>query len=225
VRVVLSIGGSSINPNGKPDIEFLKGIGELLRSSKGEFGIVAGGGSTARAYAEALRKFGRSEYEADSIAIISTRQNAYLLTAILGEEAYPYIPETFEEARAALNGRRIVVMGGTVPGITTDSDSALLAEAIGAKRLVNISNVDGIYDSDPRKNPNAKKFKRLTHEQLIALAIESDKRMAGTHFVFDMLACKLVARSKIEVHFVSCKNFKDIRNAIEGKEHGGTVVR
>ncbi len=226
MRVVLSIGGSSINPEGKPDIKFLKNIARVLRKSKNEFGIVTGGGNTARSYARAARELGASEYDADSVAIIATKQNAHVLIAALGDIAHPNVPMTFERARMDLGGKRkVVVMGGTIPGITTDSDSALLAEAVGAKRLVNISNVEGIYDSDPRTNPRAKKFSRLTYNQLIALAVESDKRKAGTHFVFDMLACKLIARSGIETHFVSCRNMKDIENAIEGKKHSGTVVK
>jgi uridylate kinase len=226
MRVVLSIGGSSINPNGKPDINFLKGMAKILKESKNEFGIVTGGGSVARAYARAAKELGASEYDADSVAIVATKQNAHLMIAALGDMVHPNVPMTFERARMDLGKRhKVVVMGGTIPGITTDSDSALLAEAIGAKRIVNISNVDAIYDSDPRKNPNAKRFDRLTYEQLIGLAVRSDKRTAGTHFVFDMLACKLISRSKIETHFVSGKNLKDVTNAIEGKKHKGTVVR
>ncbi len=226
MRIVLSIGGSSINPDGKPDIDFLKGISKILRESRNEFGIVTGGGSIARVYASAAKQLGAGEYDADAVAIIATKQNAHLLVAALGDIAHPNIPMTFERARMDLGKKhKAVVMGGTIPGITTDSDSALLAEAIGAERLVNISNVDAIYDSDPRKNPKAKKFEKLTYDQLIELAVKSDKRTPGTHFVFDILACKLVSRSKIETHFVSCKNLKDVANAIEGKKHGGTVVK
>ena len=80
------------------------------------------------------------------------------------------------------------------------------------------------FDSDPRKNPGATRIKKMSYEGLISLASQSDKRMAGTNFVFDMLACKLIARSKIETHFVSYKNLSDIESAIEGKKHDGTIV-
>jgi uridylate kinase len=90
--------------------------------------------------------------------------------------------------------------------------------------MLNISNTSGIYDSNPKDNPNAKKFDKMTYDQLIELAVKSDHRTAGTNFVFDLLACKLIARSKIETHFVSGKNLEDVENAINGKQHGGTVV-
>lgn len=226
MRIVLSIGGSSINPEGKPDVAFLKKIARMIKDSEDDFGILTGGGSVARAYANAARQLGAGEYEADSIAITSTRQNAQILVAALaaeGVDVHRQVMTDFDAAKAVTC--RVVVMGGTVPGITTDTDAVLLAEAMGAKKLVNISNVDAIYDSDPRKNPKAKKYSKMTYGELNDLAGKSDKRAAGTHFVFDMVACRLIARSRIEAHFVSGKNLGDVKNAIEGKKHNGTVVR
>ncbi len=225
MHVVLSVGGSSVNPKGEPDLGFLRSLAKMIKKSKNKFGILTGGGSIARVYAKAARAIGATEYEADSIAITSTKQNAQLVIAALkcaGIDVYPKLVDDFEEARGLSN--KVVVMGGTIPGITTDTDAVLLGEAIGAKRLVNISNVDAIYDSDPRKNKSAKKYAKMSYEELITLATSSDKRKAGTHFVFDLLACKLIARSKMEAHFVSGKVEKEIENAIEGKKHSGTVV-
>jgi len=223
--VVLSVGGSSINGKGEPDLKFLKAFAKIMKKSKHRIGILTGGGSIARLYANAARKLGATEYEADSIAITSTKQNAQLVIAALhaeGVDVHKSVLHGFEEAKSAPN--KVVVMGGTIPGITTDTDAVLLAEAMGGKRLVNVSNVEGIYDGDPRKNPKAKKYDKMTYEQLINLAMLSDKRKAGTHFVFDLLACKLIARSKIETHFVG-NDIKEVENAIEGKKHKGTIVK
>ncbi|MEM4625878.1 MAG: UMP kinase [Candidatus Bilamarchaeaceae archaeon] len=223
MTVVLSIGGSCINPDGKPDTKFIKEFCEIIRNSKDKIGIVVGGGRAAREYAEGARQLGASEFDADDIAIISTRQNAMLLLVGLGKDAYPVVLTDFANAKKAATTSRIIVMGGTIPGITTDTDAVLLAEAIGAKKIINVSNVSGIYDSDPKKNPNAKKYEKMTYDELITLANNSDKRMAGTNFVFDMLACKLLLRSKIEAHFVG-KDIKEIEKALNNKKHNGTVV-
>lgn len=215
-----------INPDGKPDVTFLREITKIIKESKHEFGILCGGGIVARAYANAARELGASEYDSDNIAIISTKQNAAILVAALlngGVEVENKVFDNFDDAKRT--GKKVVVMGGTIPGITTDTDAVLLAESMGAKRLLNLSNVDAIYDSDPRKNPKAKRFSKMTYEELISLATASDKRMAGTNFVFDLLACKLIARSKIETHFVAGKDLNGIKAAIEGKTHEGTVVK
>ena len=222
MHVALSIGGSKINPNGTPDLKFIRSMAAIIKKSKNSFAVLTGGGHPARVHANALRKLGLNEYEADSIAITSTRQNAQLMIAGLisaGVDVHKEVLTDFEKAKNMKN--KVVIMGGTIPGITTDADAVLLAEAMGAKRIVNISNVDGIYDSDPRKNRKAKKYSKMSYDELINLAKGSDKRKAGTNFVFDMLACRLIARSKIETHFVS---EKDMEKAIEGKKHNGTVV-
>lgn len=225
MHVVLSIGGSSINPAGKPDVGFVKDMAGIITASKSSFGIVTGGGIVAREYAGAARALGAGEFDADAVAILATKQNAHMMVNALRGAAYPSVLSDFERARSLASQYKAVVMGGTIPGITTDTDAVLLAEAIGSKRLVNISNVDAIYDSDPRKNKGAKKLARLTYDQMNALATAGDQRKSGTNFIFDMLACKLIARSGIEAHFVSCKSAADIKNAIDGKPHGGTVVK
>jgi uridylate kinase len=217
-----------INPDNLPDINFLKSMARMIKKSRNSFGILTGGGSTGRVYAKAARALGAGEYEADSIAITSTRQNAQLMVAALlgaGVDVHRNVLGDFDEAKILAKDNKAVVMGGTIPGITTDTDSVLLAEATGAKRLLNISNVEAIYDSDPRKNPKAKRYSKMSYRELVKLAIESDKRTAGTHFVFDMLACKLIARSGIEAHFVSGKKMREVENAIEGKKHNGTIVK
>ncbi|HIH22978.1 TPA: UMP kinase [Candidatus Micrarchaeota archaeon] len=229
---VLSVGGSLINKENGIDTEFLKGIAKILKADDRQFGIVTGGGWTARQTANSVRAKGGSEFEADEEAIKETWKNAKLLVDALRAakiNVYPKVAKDFTEAgNAAKPGKyKIVVMGGTIPGITTDTDSVLLAEKLGAKRLINISNVDAIYDSNPKTNPNARKFDRMTYDELIALANSSDKRTAGTNFVFDMLACKLAARSKIELFFIGGQEanvLNEIKNAIEGTRIKGTVV-
>lgn len=222
--VVLSLGGGVINPDGTPDSDFIKKFSKLIRESKCNFGIVTGGGRTARVYAQTARELGANEFEADEIAIISTRQNAALIATALRGIAYPKVITEFDEARNAAMDHRVVVMGGTIPGITTDTDAALLAETLHAPRLVNMSNVDAIYDSNPKSNPNAKKYSKLYYTDLISLACKSDTRKAGENFVFDLLACKIIARSGIEAHFVNGRNLDDVKKAIEGKAHSGTVI-
>jgi uridylate kinase len=224
LKVVLSVGGSLLNP-GQPDFAFINGLAALLKklSKKHQIAVVCGGGAPAREQASAVRKLGGSEFLADEAAILCTRLNALLLIAALGEDAYPVVAKSFREAAAVRKG--IVLMGGTIPGITTDTDAALLAEFIGARRIVNLSNVDGVYTADPKKDRTAKKLSRMSFSQLVQLASQHDERMAGTRFIFDVIACKLIARSKIETHFVYGKNLSEVERAVEGRSHSGTVVR
>ena len=222
--VVLSLGGSLVNP-GAPDEPYVTSIMKVLRKLPYRFGIVVGGGRLARKWAEAARRKGNSQFEADEAAIEATKKNAQFVIDIIKKDVNRVVCQTFESAREQHKKHRFVVMGGTIPGITTDSDAALLAECLGSKRLLNLSNIDGIYNDNPVRNHNAKKFHAMGYQQLIDLAGKNDLRKAGTHFVFDFLACKLIARSKIEAHFVHGRNLLDVRKAIDGRPHGGTVVK
>lgn len=226
MKVVLSVGGSLLNP-GKPDFAFIGRLASLLKKLKTKYQltVVCGGGVPARENASHIRKLCDNEFLADETAILSTRMNALMLLAALGEDAHPVVAESFKGAMNAMESGKIVLMGGTIPGITTDTDAALLAEGIGAKRIVNLSNVDGIYTADPKKDKDAKKLQKMSFGQLIQLASQYDERKAGTRFVFDLIACKLIARSRIETHFIYGKNFAEVQSAIEGKGHSGTLVR
>ncbi len=224
MSVVISLGGSMVNGTGKPDIKFLREFKALLKG-KEKIGLVVGGGKIARDYVTAASSFSKNQFWGDSLAVQATQLNAGLVTRVFSKEACPLVFQDFESAALATAQHRIVVMGGTIPGITTDTDSVLLAEAIGAKRLVNLSNVDGVYDSDPGKNKKAKKFRKMNFSQLLSLANASDKRKPGTNFVFDVIACKLAARTKMELHFVGGKNLRDLPKAIRGKAHRGTIIK
>ncbi len=224
MSVVISLGGSTIIGDSGVDIEFLRGFAKTISQYEGRVGIVVGGGAPARLYANAARELGAGEYEADMIAIRATRQNAHLLMIALqqlGVDVHAEVLIDFEEAKTA--NRKIVVMGGTIPGISTDTDAVLLAEAMRAKKLLNVSKVEALYNKDP-KEPDAKKLESISYEKLEDLAYNSDKRKAGTNFLFDLVACRLAARSNIEIHFVG-KNENEIKKALLGEKHNGTVVK
>lgn len=221
--IVLSVGGSLLN-DGKPNKQMCDSIAAAIRSTEKNCAIVCGGGKEARIAAEAARKRFKNEFDADLAGIKITHKNADALRKALGPDAGIKIFHDFEEARKASKKQKYILMGGTIPGITTDADSALLAEALGSRRLINVSKT-AIYDSDPSKNKKAKRFKRLTYSQLINLATKSDKRKAGTHFIFDLLACTLISRSKIETHFIDGRDLSQLINSILGDKHDGTIVR
>jgi uridylate kinase len=222
--VVISLGGSLVNP-GTPDRQYVASLVRLLRGMKYRFGIVVGGGKLARKWADEARKKGGNEFQADEAAIKATKRNAQIVIDAIGKDVNAKVCESFDDARRQAGKHKFTVMGGTIPGITTDSDSVLLAECLGAKRVLNLSNIDGVYSDNPVRNHKARKFRRMNYAQMIDLAGKNDMRTAGTHFVFDFLACKLIARSRIEAHFVHGKNLLDVRKAVDGKPHGGTVVK
>lgn len=223
-KIVVSIGGSVLVPN-ENDTDYIIKLASLLKelSNERKLFIVTGGGRIARYYIRSGRALGGSERYLDELGIEVTRLNARLLITALGDYAYPKPALDLEEATEAGKKHKIVVMGGTVPGHTTDAVSAMLAIKVGAQRLVNATNVDGVYDSDPKKNPAAKKFTRMSHEQLMALTSESEG-MAGPHVIFDPKGADIISKAIIPLFVCNGRDLNALKSAILGDEFDGTIV-
>ena len=125
--VVLKFGGSVITPDNPV---YVKSAAALIHkvSKTQQVGVVVGGGKTAALYVEAGRHLGVNQFRLDDLAIGVTRLNAALLANAVST-AVPAVPHSIEDAVGLLNvGVPVVVMGGTVPGHTTNTVAALLAE-------------------------------------------------------------------------------------------------
>lgn len=219
---MVSIGGSILIP-GNNDSEYITKLAEMLKAicNEAQIAIVVGGGKTARYYAETGRALGGNEYQLDILGIGATRLNAQLLSLALGD-----MPDRVSEDPQDLALRsslgKIVVMGGTVPGHTTDAVAAMVAEAMGADRIVNATSVDAVYTDDPRKNPDAKKILGMTIDELGDIVYK--EHGASKSSVFDPLGVKIAKESKIDIMIVDGRNIDELRNAILGKKINGTVV-
>jgi uridylate kinase len=222
--VVVSIGGSILVPD-DDDKDFIVKLAKMLNGISGQVNlfIVVGGGRIARYYINLGRSLGADESYLDDIGIAVTRLNARMLIAALGDSAYHVPAMTFDEALSAARGHRIVVMGGTHPGHTTDAVAAMLGERAGAVRLVNATSVDGVYTADPRKDPRAKRLERLTFDRLFEICNKVGPG-AGPNVVFDPLGAKIVARSGIRTLIVQGRDLRELEKAIMGKKFHGTVV-
>ena len=207
------------------DKEFIGKFAALARElhKKHELAIVTGGGKTARKYIESAREFGASEVFCDLIGIEATRLNAMLLSAAIGPEANMEPPKDHLEALKALDSKKIVVMGGTEPGHSTDAVAALLAEYMKADLFINASDVDGVYDKDPKKDRSAKRYDKITAEQLVDM-IKTKSVGAGRYELIDIVAVKVIQRSRIKTIFLSGRDLPNMKKAIEGRKFTGTTI-
>jgi len=209
----------------EPDTTYIRALAKVLigLSSRYKLYVVTGGGKTARNYIKSGRDLGADETSLDEMGIEVTRLNARLLITALGDKAFHTPPKNYDEAVHAGKGHAIVVMGGVSPGITTDAVSALLAERVQAKRLINATSVDGAYTADPKKDPDARQIPRMSHKELIAL-VDSTPSGAGPSNVFDSVGARALQRSKMSLSIVDGKDLSNLRNALEGKSFKGTSV-
>lgn len=224
--IVIKIGGHLLFDGEDLRVSYLKDLlnifREITESVNDKIITVVGGGRLARLYINAARKYGVNEGVLDQLGIIASRLNASLLYSLYYNRT-PIIPQSLEAAvLLAQTDLDVVFMGGLQPGQSTTTVAALVAEATNSK-LVIATNVDGIYTSDPRKDPNAVLLKEAKISFLEKLF--NKEQLAGEYRMLDSLALKIISRSKIETHVVNGANPRNIYDLIvTGKRVGTRII-
>ncbi|MFA9517473.1 UMP kinase [Halopenitus sp. H-Gu1] len=224
MKVVVSIGGSVLAPDLDPDrvAAHAEAI-EAIAEAGCEVGVVVGGGSVAREYIGAARALGANEVQLDQLGIGVTRLNARLLIAALDERATLSPAEDYDEAVRALRRDEVSVMGGVMPGQTTDAVAAEFAEAIDADLLVYATSTNGVYDADPNVDPEAEQYERLSPRELVDLVLPMS-RDAGASAPVDLLAAKLIDRADLRSIVLDGTDPSAIVEAVLEGSHDGTDV-
>ncbi len=153
-----------------------------------------------------------------------TRLHARLLAGAIGGRTASHPPTTVREAVEAVRHSSPVVLGGTEPGHTTDAVAALAAVRLRAERVVNATDVDAVYDADPRANPNARRLERLAWPAFLDLLRRSTSGEPGQHFPFDRLGAEALARAGVPLAIVAGRDLGSLANALAGRPFPGTVV-
>ena len=220
--IVLSLGGSLIIPDGY-DANFLgsfkKNIEKFLKLGY-KFVIVCGGGKLARNVQEAASKISKvGNDDLDWLGIHATRLNALVVRYIFGNDAQD--PILFDPTEDVSFKKNIIIAAGWKPGWSTDYDAVLIAKNLGVKEVINMSNVEYIYDKDPKKFNGAKKIENIEWGEFRKLI--DGKWKAGMNAPFDPVAAKEAQNSKITAYVIG-KDLKNLENLLHGKEFKGTVI-
>jgi len=224
MRVVVSIGGSVLAPDLDAErVQRHATVVDGLVEDGHEVAVVVGGGEVARQYIGTARELGATEYDLDALGIDVTRLNARLLVTALDSGATPEPAESHEAARASLRRGEVAVMGGTVPGHTTDAVSAMLAEMVEADLLVYGTSVPGVFSADPDVDDDAEQFDRLTASELVDV-ISSIETAAGSNAPVDLLAAKIIERSGLRAVVLDGTEPGRIADAVAGEFDGTEVV-
>ena len=221
-RVVIKLSGSIFKQNTEAQTihKYAKMI--LTLTYKVQPVVITGGGSVARYFINIARNLGSNESNLDIMGIEVSRLNARLLIAALGKQAYSRVPKNLEEVAMATDSGKIVVAGGLHPGQSTNATSALIAETVEASRFVNATDVNGIYDSDPNTNTAAKLLKQITVRECMEI-LRTESSMAGTYDLMDIVALKVIERSKIPTRVIR-SDVKNIKMAVGNTRSIGTEI-
>ena len=130
--------------------------------------------------------------------------------------------KSLDDVGRFVESNKIIVSGGLHPGQSTNATSALIAEKTGASEFINATDVNGIYDSDPRKNNNAQLFEKIEVNKLLKMLLK-ESSMAGEYDLLDIVALKVIERSKIKTKVI-LSNPTNIYNTIQGRNYIGTEL-
>lgn len=227
-KIIISVGGSLIVPDGGVDTDFLSNLNKFVRSQLAkhpnrQFFLVTGGGSTARHYRDAGRDVVGHELTPDDLdwlGIHATRLNAHLVRTIFRDIAHPYIIKKYEIIRKA--NEPVIVASGWKPGWSTDYDAVMLCEDYGAKTIINLSNIEKVHDKDPKKFKDAKPIDKITWDDFRKLV--GDDWTPGMNAPFDPVAAKKAQELGVRVVVLNGKNFDNVEKYFNGEEFVGTVI-
>jgi len=223
-RVVVKLSGEALSgpePFGihRPTIDGFAADLAAARALGVTIGVVVGGGNVLRGVETSAQ--GVSRPTADAMGMLATVMNALVLEAALERAgtparamsalAMPQVCETYERQRALrhLEDKRVVVFAGGTgnPFFTTDTTAVLRAAEIDAQAVLKATNVDGVYSADPKKDPAATRFERLSHKE----AIDRDLK------VMDATAFALARENRIPIIVFSIREPGAIEAVLRGK--------
>lgn len=220
---VISAGGSLFfdeKPLSSKIAKFCETINRL-HSEGFRFVVVVGGGKVTRNYVAALKSFGANNFLQDQLGIMLTRANAMVFVQAL-DNSFKEVLTHPKEAFEVLEKGKIPVFGGVFPFFTTDAVAALICEVVGGT-FVNLTDVDGVYSSDPQKNPAAKFFDTISYEKLISLVKLAGSK-PGQNMVLDLASCMILKRSNIKGVVLNGENLENFEAMVRGQEFRGTVI-
>ena len=222
-RVIVSVGGSLIVPD-RIDTGFLTRFKAIIldKVQRGfTFTIITGGGKTARHYQDAANTVTPlSPQDLDWIGIHSTRLNGQLLRNIFVGYAHTQViknPTIDIDA-----DEPIIIAAGWQPGFSTDRDAVLIAKNLGARRLANLSNIDYVYDKDPKRYPDAKKIEKISWAEF--RTIIPDHWDPGLSSPFDPVAAQEAEALGLEVAVINGTKLEEFSNYLDGKPFVGTII-
>jgi uridylate kinase len=222
--IVFSLGGSLIYPK-KIDINYLIKFKKFIInfvSKNNKAIIVCGGGKICREYIKSAEKINKkiNNENKDYLGISLTRANAELLRCIFEDNSYKtIIKDPYELIEF---NQEILIAGGYKPGNSSDKMAVLLAKEYNSNLVINLTNIDMVYDKDPKKCNDAKPIPKISWQKF--LKIIGEKWTPGMNVPFDPIASKIAMENNINTLIINGKNIQNLQNYFNSKEFIGTII-
>ncbi|NPA38324.1 MAG: UMP kinase [Candidatus Nanohaloarchaeota archaeon] len=214
--LVISLGGSLITQNYSKLKDYADVIKKLAEKYEVVY-VVTGGGKLARQLIEEGKKLGYGKEELDWIGIYATRIHALMMYFALGMKKQ-HIAENVDEIIKEKGN--IKVMGGVVPGQSTDAVASEIAVKTSSPYLINATDVKGVYDKDPKKHKDAVFLKTLCYDEFIKM-MQREEQEPGKYALFDLRGLNMLKNTNVILKIMDATNPYDLLDF----EDKGTEVK
>jgi uridylate kinase len=180
-----------------------------------------GGGKVCRVYQKALLEFGANNTDTDWLGINVSRLNAQIVKQLFSKNSFKEI--ITDPTKKIVEKNNVFVGGGYKPGWSTDYVSVLSAKTNKIGTIINLTNVDYVYDKNPSEFPNAKPIREINWKDF--REIVGDKWSPGLSMPFDPRAAKLAEKLKLKVALINGKHLERLEDFLNNKPFIGTIIQ
>jgi uridylate kinase len=230
---VIKLGGSLISRSMEQlfDFEYLAQFKQAMLPSLeqgNKYCIILGGGYVMRKYRDMAIAAGISEKEQQHwIGTTVNVLHGEIVRAYFNEWADPGVLkyEEYYNNQPLTIAKNLKIGGGGRPGHSGDVDAVLAAQKVGASRIYSLKNIDGVYDSDPKLNPQAKRQDKLTWDEYLTIIGHKTEHEPGGNYPIDPIASRMAQEAGLEFIVVGGDSLQNVQAALKGESFLGTTVK
>ena len=219
--VIIALGGSLLYNESAVDLKSWKvELIELIRDVIGlgmKIVIVVGGGKLARENIIDAKNQGISEkFELDLVGIKATRKNARDILELFSNANISInqkIPRDISDGVSCFNNSKVIVMGGTVPGHTSDAVAIRMGKELESKMVIIATNVTHVYTSDPKFDSNASPIESMTLKELGVLSGVGGDIQPGSSFAVDPIGVGIAIENNLPLAILDGSNIENLRKS------------
>ena len=229
--IVINVGGSLLSPSVEKlfDVDFAFKLKKFLISfEQKRFILCVGGGSIARTYQNFFKEDSILVKDQHFIGVAASNLNATGLRAVLGNEAEKRIIR-YNDYNGDLNiefDKKVLVAAASEnePSRSSDWNSAFLASAFNENMVIGLTNIDGVYSSDPVKNPDAKKLNTVSWSEYLNVIGNPAIHVPGAKYPVDPFAAKFCQEKSIKFYIARGNDLENLKRVINGENFNGTII-
>lgn len=229
---IIKVGGSNLSLS--EDILFDFNQAERIKNillpfiqNGDKFVLITGGGYTSRKYQNLFNEKGYPDYDVHYIGTAICNLNAIMLRAVFGDLAESEVIafNDFENLENINFNKPVLLAGAAKPGPSSDWDSAMLAKELNGNVVISLKNINGVYSSDPKKDPNAKKIDTLTWDEYLNIIENKSSHKPGDNLPVDPVASKFSKENNIQFYILDGRNLDELVKVLNGEKFDGSIIK